>query len=50
MKKIKKENDVSMYVVLLTTLLILTESLKTYTFKLFIIVIANSIFLNRYNS
>ena len=35
MKKIKKENDVSMYVVLLTTLLILTESLKTYTFKLF---------------
>ena len=35
MKKNKKETDLWIYVLLLTTLVILTESLKTYTFKIF---------------
>lgn len=35
MKKNKKETDLWIYVLLLTTLTILTESLKTYTFKVF---------------
>lgn len=45
MKKIKKENDAWVYVLLLTTLLILTESLKTYTFKIGKIDLTYSIFL-----
>ena len=35
MKKNKKETDLWVYVLLLTTLVILTESLKTYTFRIF---------------
>ena len=45
MKKNKKENDVWMYVLLLTTLLILTESLKTYTFKIMGVDLTYSLFL-----
>lgn len=45
MKKIKKENDAWIYVLLLTTLLILAESLKTYTFKLMDVELTFSIFL-----
>ena len=45
MKKNKKENDVWIYVLLLTTLVILTESLKTYTFKVMDVDLTFSIFL-----
>ena len=45
MKKNKKENDVWIYVLLLTTLLILTESLKTYTFSVMKVDLTFSLFL-----
>ncbi len=45
MKKNKKENDVWIYVLLLTTLLILTESLKTYTFRVMEVDLTFSLFL-----
>lgn len=45
MKKNKKENDVWIYVLLLTTLLILTESLKTYTFRVMGVDLTFSLFL-----
>lgn len=45
MKKNKKENDVWIYVLLLTTLLILTESLKTYTFRVMKVDLTFSLFL-----
>ncbi|MBR3146422.1 MAG: hypothetical protein IKF47_04075 [Bacilli bacterium] len=44
-KKNKKENDVWIYVLLLTTLLILTESLKTYTFRVMDVDLTFSLFL-----
>ena len=37
MKRVKKENDVWIYTLLLTTLAILVESLRTYTFKVFVL-------------
>ena len=45
MKKNKKENDVWIYVLLLTTLLILTESLKTYTFRVMDVDLTYALFL-----
>jgi uncharacterized PurR-regulated membrane protein YhhQ (DUF165 family) len=45
MKKNKKENDVWIYVLLLTTLVILTESLKTYTFEIMGTNLTYSLFL-----
>lgn len=45
MKKNKKDNDVWIYVLLLTTLLILTESLKTYTFRVMDVDLTFSLFL-----
>ena len=45
MKKNKKENDVWLYVLLLTTLVILTESLKTYTFRVMDVDLTFSLFL-----
>lgn len=45
MKKEKKENDVWVYVLLLTTLVILTESLKTYTFNVASVDLTYSLFL-----
>lgn len=45
MIKNKKETDLWVYVLLLTTLLILTESLKTYTFSIFNIDLTYSLFL-----
>ena len=45
MKKNKKENDVWIYALLLTTLSILVESLKTYTFKVAGVELTYSLFL-----
>ena len=45
MKKIKKETDIWIYVLLLTTLAILAESLKTYTFIVMNVKLTFSIFL-----
>ena len=45
MKKNKKETDLWVYVLLLTTLVILTESLKTYTFGIMGVNLTYSIFL-----
>ena len=45
MEKKKKETDLWIYVLLLTTLVILTESLKTYTFKIMTVDLTYSIFL-----
>ena len=45
MKRIKKENDVWVYTLLLTTLTILIESLRVYTFKLFGVELSYSLFL-----
>ena len=45
MKNNKKKNDVWIYVLLLTTLLILTESLKTYTFRIMSVDLTFSLFL-----
>lgn len=43
--KEKKENDLWIYVLLLTTLTILTESLKTYTFKVMGVNLTYALFL-----
>lgn len=45
MKKKKKETDLWIYVLLLTTLVILTESLKTYTFRIMAVDLTYSLFL-----
>ena len=45
MKRVKKENDVWIYTLLLTTLAILVESLRTYTFKVFGADLSYSLFL-----
>ena len=45
MKKNKKETDLWVYVLLLTTLVILTESLKTYTFRIFAVDLTYSLLL-----
>lgn len=45
MKKNKKETDLWVYVLLLTTLVILTESLKTYTFRIMGVDLTYSLFL-----
>lgn len=45
MEKKKKETDLWIYVLLLTTLMILTESLKTYTFKVIGLDLTYSLFL-----
>lgn len=45
MKKNKKETDLWIYVLLLTTLVILTESLKTYSFRIMGVDLTYSLFL-----
>ena len=45
MKRNKRESDVWVYTLLLTTLTILIESLRLYTFKLFGVELSYSLFL-----